>query len=221
MKKICGHCRKEKDISEFWKKKTNKDGYQHSCKSCINELNTNWKLENEERHKATVRKSNIKRKEKKAEWYKKNKIHIYEKIKEKKLLEKSTKIIKEKQPPKGKCPIRRKIACERYYQKHKSVIANRIREWRLKNKNKSMATVARRRSQKKKALVAYRNDFIINEIYDLADIRTKITGIKWEVDHIVPLQSDIVCGLHWEYNLQVITKSQNVKKGNRYWPDMP
>jgi len=41
------------------------------------------------------------------------------------------------------------------------------------------------------------------------------------VDHIVPLLSPLVCGLHWEGNLQIIPAGDNMIKSNRYWPDMP
>ena len=44
---------------------------------------------------------------------------------------------------------------------------------------------------------------------------TSQTGIKHEVDHIIPLQSPFVCGLHVEYNLQVITAKMNRSKGNK------
>jgi hypothetical protein len=41
------------------------------------------------------------------------------------------------------------------------------------------------------------------------------------VDHIVPLQSEIVCGLHGEANLQLLTETENKVKSNKLWPDMP
>lgn len=44
--------------------------------------------------------------------------------------------------------------------------------------------------------------------------------LNLEVDHIVPLKSDAVCGLHWEGNFQLLTKSHNASKRNEYWPDM-
>jgi hypothetical protein len=41
------------------------------------------------------------------------------------------------------------------------------------------------------------------------------------VDHIVPLVSKFVCGLHCEANLQLLPGPENQRKGNRVWPDMP
>lgn len=118
-------------------------------------------------------------------------------------------------------PDKRKQSSNRYYAKHKdrSVIA--ALKWRANNPAAAMAILAKRRAIKLKATPAWRNNFFIQEAYRLAVLRTKMFGFKWDVDHIVPLQSPLVCGLHWEKNLQVIPRSQNVKKGNRFWPDMP
>lgn len=47
----------------------------------------------------------------------------------------------------------------------------------------------------------------------------RILGMS--VDHIVPISHPLVCGLHVEHNLRVITVVENTAKGNLWWPDMP
>lgn len=36
------------------------------------------------------------------------------------------------------------------------------------------------------------------------------------VDHIIPLWTPTVCGLHVHYNLQIVTPSENTRKGSTY-----
>lgn len=58
--------------------------------------------------------------------------------------------------------------------------------------------------------------WMIEEAYELAKMREKMLGGKWEVDHIVPLRGKTVSGLHVPWNLQVIPKSINASKGNKF-----
>lgn len=51
-------------------------------------------------------------------------------------------------------------------------------------------------------------------------LRSAATGISFEVDHVVPLVSPYVCGLHNAFNLAVIPAIVNRSKGNRWWPGM-
>lgn len=97
----------------------------------------------------------------------------------------------------------------------------RHRAWKKRNPHKVNADTARRQLRLKRAYVSWASDELIEEFYSLARLRTEVTGIPWEVDHIVPLNSDLVCGLHWEGNLQVIPAARNLEKGNRWWPAMP
>jgi hypothetical protein len=79
----------------------------------------------------------------------------------------------------------------------------------------------KRKNSMSKAFVSWADDFILAEIDDLCTLRTISTGFSWHVDHIVPLISNYVSGLHWEGNLSVIPASVNISKGNHHWPDMP
>jgi len=55
---------------------------------------------------------------------------------------------------------------------------------------------------------------MIEQAYDLAQLRTKVFGFKWHVDHVIPLKGKNVCGLHTPYNLQVIPAKENLRKRN-------
>ncbi len=52
-------------------------------------------------------------------------------------------------------------------------------------------------------------------------IYAKARAYGLEVDHVVPVNSPLVCGLHVFPNLQLLHQKLNVAKGNRHWPDMP
>lgn len=88
----------------------------------------------------------------------------------------------------------------------------------------AMKHVRRRRAARIKAYRPF--DFelfemVESEVYSLAKLRTVLTGVPHQVDHIVPLNSKHVCGLHSEHNFQVLTASANSSKRNMHWPDMP
>jgi hypothetical protein len=55
----------------------------------------------------------------------------------------------------------------------------------------------------------------------MIEIYKHAKAIGKHVDHIVPLNSPIVCGLHCEFNFQLVDKEYNYQKGNHHWPDMP
>ena len=56
----------------------------------------------------------------------------------------------------------------------------------------------------------------MNRIYEEARRLTRKTGVKHQVDHIIPVNGDNISGLHVPTNLQILTQSENVAKSNRY-----
>jgi 5-methylcytosine-specific restriction endonuclease McrA len=54
----------------------------------------------------------------------------------------------------------------------------------------------------------------IYRIYRESQQLTLSTGVQHHVDHIIPINSDLVCGLHTEANLQIITAEENMRKSN-------
>lgn len=54
----------------------------------------------------------------------------------------------------------------------------------------------------------------IAAVYALAATLTASTGMRHEVDHIIPLRSKLVCGLHVRGNIDVITAEKNRSKTN-------
>lgn len=80
---------------------------------------------------------------------------------------------------------------------------------------------AARRGAIRQATPRWANISAIEALYAQARSRTKESGTQYVVDHVVPLQSPIVSGLHCESNLMVITAMENGRKHNREWPDAP
>lgn len=55
--------------------------------------------------------------------------------------------------------------------------------------------------------------WVLQEMYELAKLRTEVTGFAWDVDHIIPLSMG---GKHSLDNLQVVPAVWNKRKSNRH-----
>jgi len=106
-------------------------------------------------------------------------------------------------------------------EKHRETEPERMAEWARKNPGKVNAKIAKRNAAKLRAIPPWADLEDIRRIYAEAARLRRETGQRYEVDHIVPLQGEGVCGLHWSGNLQIILKAENISKLNRRWPGMP
>ena len=85
----------------------------------------------------------------------------------------------------------------------------RIKNWRLRNRQKVLFYGSLYRARKKRACPKWANLEKIKQIY-------LNCPIGYHVDHITPLTNKNVCGLHIEGNLQYLTAIENQKKSNKF-----
>lgn len=123
-----------------------------------------------------------------------------------------------------------KAAGQRYYARNKSAVIARAqarpdadkKAWKKKHKDsnpdyyKTLTSLRKRRHRNAtpKWLSAKQKD-AVRQLYQIAITMTRTTGERYVVDHIVPLLSHEVCGLHVPWNLRVITQEENLKKSNK------
>jgi hypothetical protein len=119
---------------------------------------------------------------------------------------------------------KRNAASKLYREQNREKVRALCLKWGKENPARAREINADRRARKNQAIPTWADDefdkLVVAEMFDLGRLRTKATGVKWHVDHIVPLRNKRVCGLHCAANLQVITAEQNHIKGNRVWPNM-
>ena len=123
-----------------------------------------------------------------------------------------------------------KAAGKRYYEKNKETVKARanarskdeINQYRKTHKEKNpeyykaLTSVRKRRHRDATPKwITTGHKLAMRQLYLQAMELTKITGERYVVDHIVPLISDAVCGLHVPWNLRVITQDENLRKSNK------
>lgn len=208
-------CKEVKSLEAFHKDRSRKDGFREKCRECTSFY---------------VKDINKRRLEKRRQYDLSNKEHLYRYNKEyydnnKEKIKKRRKILllnKNKEFKKllheSHVLLWKKLFLQEVKRKRRAETARQVYS---KKSDLFCLKSASRRASKLNATPSWANIFFIQEIYSLARLRSKLTGIKWHVDHIVPLNNKIVQGLHVENNLRVVTYKENVIKSNRFWPDMP
>ena len=82
------------------------------------------------------------------------------------------------------------------------------RKYRKENPQVHKTANAKRKAIQLRAIPKFANLDKIRKIY-------KNCPKGYHVDHIIPLNNPIVCGLHVEWNLQYLSAKDNCSKGNK------
>lgn len=104
---------------------------------------------------------------------------------------------------------------DRYHANPQAAMAATLR-WKKKNAPRWSETQMRRQIAVKQRHPQWADRNKILHVYEECARRTRETGVKHHVDHIIPLQGKSVSGLHVPSNLQILTASENVRKSNRH-----
>lgn len=121
-------------------------------------------------------------------------------------------------------------AKKKYYAANKDVVALKALARPNEDRQKYRAAWAQRNPLVVKASTKHRRDKhkqatpkwltaeqkkAIKQLYIDAMTATRVTGTQYVVDHITPLRHPDVCGLHVPWNLQIMTRAENLKKSNK------
>lgn len=200
--KQCIDCKLTKDVAEYGKHATTADRLMQRCKACQSAYNKQYRTANTERIKANDKALATAQAKMRAartrQWKKDN-------------------------------PERKKAIDTARYQRHKDagtldkyygkrdpeVARQRAKQWRKDNPAKvayNVATARARRHQAVPKWVTKQEKAAMRRLYDQCQQITEQTGVPHQVDHIYPLVSDVVCGLHCLANLQILTAEENNRK---------
>ena len=200
MTKVCKTCSQCLDFSFFYARPAAKDGYENICKSCKKEDYAKRYLEK----RGYILARN-------AEWRKAN-------------------------------PDRMKTLNDKHYQYNKDRIGE-MRKQRYESNKDSVSTHAAIYYQKNKQ--AYKDRYLTyyptHKSMYIARSRSRVNQIKvtsfpdqreainafyaacpegFHVDHIVPLKNPKVSGLHVLANLRYLPAEENLRKRNKFYPDL-
>lgn len=102
-----------------------------------------------------------------------------------------------------------------YRERNREKVRASKRAWMKANRGYARALCAKWNAALLMACPSWVDWKALQSIYNEAVRITRQTGIQHDVDHIVPLQSKTVCGLHVPWNMQILTHAENARKGNR------
>jgi hypothetical protein len=104
---------------------------------------------------------------------------------------------------------------KKYSQNNKDKTNSLKKRWKQSNKNKVNAINGKRRASKLQRTPTWIDQSEITMWYEVAEVLSR-SGVKFHVDHVVPLQGKNVSGLHVSENMQVLPAYINISKNNQW-----
>lgn len=205
MTKVCALCKCTKSLDSFCKQPSTPDGLRPWCKQCVSEYNREWRIKNKEKKAINDRQwkndnqDRVKRTLK--EYYEKNKEKITE----------SNRIWSLNHPEKVK------KAKKEWGDRNIEYTRQKGREYWKKNPEKTKIMVQNRRARRLASGTRLSYGITTKVLEEqgykcpgcLCDLHTN----KRHIDHFMPL---ILGGLHTDNNIQMLCVSCNLKKSKKH-----
>lgn len=130
---------------------------------------------------------------------------------------------KQKAAQYAKNPSKYLMRNKEWRDKNPETVRKMLISWVATNRGSKNAHCAKRRASKRSATPLWLN---IEQLKEMEQIYKDAQELSWlsegglHVDHIIPLQNDLVCGLHVPWNLQIIPargENGNCAKGNNFY----
>ena len=221
--KHCHKCDCVKPVTEFGKCKKNPDGLSKSCKSCIKKPFINC-IRTEDDYKYCHQCNSLLR----IDNFYDSKLGYKGKTNRCKKCELSNVAETYKNNPQKFIEM-----SKAFRRNNPEKVRITRRKYLENNRPKVMAKNAKRRAAKRKAVPDWIkkdewNNFVLEEMYELTALRSKLHEVAYHVDHIIPLRAsfksgkkniNVACGLHIWWNLQPMLGSENDSKNCYSWPD--
>lgn len=195
---FCKGCGQDKECDEWYVCRSAKTGFQPTCRSCCLEQKRLWRLANPEKNQ-----------ERALRYYYANRERVLK-----------MKLEQRRADPQKFLEIGRKKYAENPKKASEATIRS-LQKKALQDPTFWAVWTEAKRAKKLRAIPKWADEEKIKAIYRYSRHLTQTSGVAHHVDHIVPLRSKLVCGLHSEHNLQPIPATENARKRNWYWPDMP
>ena len=108
---------------------------------------------------------------------------------------------------------------ETYRENNRDKVREASRVWSQANHDYEIDKRLKRLNKHRQAIPAWCETAAIAILYRIRKNRSRYRG-EHHVDHVIPLQNDLVCGLHCLDNLEVVPALDNQSKSNSFDQDL-